>query len=284
MPEKTMTEILGSYTNDDYTAKICGAIFGVVPGLPPYVFYNTIDGAAQRLGADDAALERAKGIADTPDVKKALWVVDALDKADMGLSVMTGVQSILSIFGGSRQQHTLEADPQQALDAALKAAGLSYIIYKVFPGDVKEKIRLYRELPAGLELGVYYAAAEVALPFADNLVEGGAALLGRLFSSRGNDMNSRFSSVVGADALAESGQVMQQFTGPLGEYVDMTKGHTGSIMGSVRNFLPSAATIGNIADSATGAVATAMDVMPVWKFLGGRVVAEACVSRAMKGV
>ncbi|HPJ38765.1 MAG TPA: hypothetical protein PLT75_09990, partial [Spirochaetota bacterium] len=66
--------------------------------------------------------------------------------------------------------------------------------------------------------------------------------------------------------------------------VDIAKGHTGTVMQSVRSFLPSAATVGNVADSVTGAAATAMDVMPVWRFLGSRLAAEACVIRAVKGI
>jgi hypothetical protein len=71
---------------------------------------------------------------------------------------------------------------------------------------------------------------------------------------------------------------------PFGEYVDIAKVHTGSVMAKVREFLPSASTIGNIADSATGAAATAMDVMPVWGFLGSRCAAEACAYRAVQNM
>jgi len=285
MPEKTIEEVISKFNEGDYTAKLCGAVFGAVPGLQPFQFYNTLEGAAGRIAGGDAAiLAKAKEIAATPDVKTAVWVADAVDKADMGISVLTGVKNILSIFGGSKTRSTFEADPQQAADAVMKAAALSYIIYKIMPGEIGEKITRFRELPAGNELAVYYAMAEVALPFADDLVSGGASLISRLFSRHGGDMNTKFSSVVGGDGMKQAGQVLEKFQGPLGEYVDMAKGNTGTVMAKVRDFLPSAATIGNIADSATGVAATGMDVMPVWSFLGSRLAAEACVYRAQKGI
>ena len=39
----------------------------------------------------------------------------------------------------------------------------------------------------------------------------------------------------------------------------------------------------NVADSATGAAAGALDALPVWSFLGPRLIAEACAARAIAG-
>ncbi len=48
----------------------------------------------------------------------------------------------------------------------------------------------------------------------------------------------------------------------------MARNHTGTVISKIRDFLPSSSTIGNIADSATGAAATATDVLPAWGFGG----------------
>lgn len=285
MPEKAISDVLGKYSEDDFTVKLCRTIFSVVPNFPPFQFYNNLDGAASRLNAtDEAAKTKTNELANQPEIKSAVWVADAVDKADMGISVVTGVKNILSLFGGSRQQSTFEADPQQAVDAVMKAAALSYIIYKTMPGDIGQKISRFFELPAGKELTLYYAMAEIALPFTDDLVSGGASLISRLFSRHRGDMNQKFSSVVGGDGMKQAGEVLEKMEKPLGEYIDMAKGHTGTVMSKIRDFLPSASTIGNIADSATGAAATAMDVMPVWSFLGCRVAAEACAYRALQNL
>jgi len=285
MPGKTIPEVLGQYNESDYSVKLCGSIFGVIPGLQPFQFYNNLEGAAARLaGGDTAVLEKARETASTPDIQTAVWVADAVDKADMGISVVSGIKNILSIFGGTRQASTFDADPQQAVDSVMKAAAMAYMIHKLFPGEISGKISLFRETPAGNEMAMYYAMAEVALPFADNLVSGGASLISNLFSRHSSDMTQKFSAVVGGEGMKEAGTVLEKFQEPLGEYVDIAKGHTGTVMQSVRSFLPSAATVGNVADSVTGAAATAMDVMPVWRFLGSRLAAEACVIRAVKGI
>ncbi len=287
MADKTVESVLGEFKSDDLTVKLVSTIFGVVPGGPSFVFYNNLEGAVGRIaGGDPAVLEKARALAAGDDMKRAIWVADKLDMADAGLGVYSGVKNLLGLFGGSKGEakRTFESDPQQATDAALKAAGLAYMIHKMYPGGIGEKIGMFRETPAGQELAIFYAVAEVALPFTDNLVEGGANLVQKLLSSRKGDMDSKFSSVVGSDALQQASGVLGQFTAPLGGYVDQVKGHTGPIADKVKSFLPSAATAMNIGDSATGVAATGIDLMPVWRFLGGRVVAEACALRAMRGV
>lgn len=285
MPEKAINDVLGKFSGNDYTVKLSSTIFGVVPNFPSFQFYNNLEGAASRLNAtDEAIIAKARELAEQPDIKSAVWVADAVDKADMGISVVTGVKNLLSLFGGTRQQSTFEADPQQAIDAVMKAAALSYIIYKTMPGDIGQKVSRFFEIPAGKELTLYYAMAEIALPFTDDLVSGGANLISRLFSRHRGDMNQKFSSVVGGEGMKQAGEVLEKMEKPLGEYIDIAKNHTGSVMSKIRDFLPSASTIGNIADSATGAAATAMDVMPVWGFLGSRFAAEACAYRALQNM
>lgn len=286
MADKNVDDVLGEFSSEDYTVKLVSTIFGIVPGGPPFQFYNSLEGAVQRLaGGDPGVLAKARELANSEDMTKAIWVADKIDMADAGLSIYTGVKNLFSLFGAKgTDKRTFEADPQQATDAAIKAAGLSYMIYKMYPGGIGEKIGMFKSTPAGQELALYYAVAEIALPFTDNLVEAGGNLISKLLNSQKGEMSSKFGSVVGGDALSQAAGVMDQFTGPLGEYVDRAKGHTGTIMEKIKAYMPSAGTIANVADSATGALASGVDMMPVWRFLGGRVVAEACVLRAQKGV
>ena len=287
MAEKSLESVLGEFKSDDYTVKLVSTIFGIVPGGPDFVYYNNLEGAVARVaGGDPSVLEKARVLAASDEMKRAVWVADKLDMADAGLGVYSGVKNLLGLFGGKKgeEKRTFESDPQQATDAALKAAGLAYMIHKMYPGGIGEKIGMFRETPAGQELAIFFAVAEVALPFTDNLVEGGTNLVQKLISSRKGDMDSKFSSVVGSDALKQATGVLDQFTGPLGGYVDQVKGHTGPVAEKVKSFLPSGATMMNVGDSATGLAATGIDLMPVWRFLGGRAVAEACALRAMRGV
>lgn len=282
MPEKDLIDVLGKFSENDFTVKLCRTIFSVIPTLPPFQFYNSLEGAISRFNQQDAnIIAKARELENNSDIKTAIWVADAIDKTDVGISAITGVKNILSLITGARKQCSFEADPQQALDAVMKAAALSFIIYKTMPGDVSQKISHFFELPAGKEIVLYYALAEVALPFADDLIAGGANLISRLFSRHRSDMTQKFSSVVGNDGMKSAEMVLEKMEKPLGEYIDIAKNHAPSVMNKIREFLPSASTVENIVGSATSVAATAMDVMPVWSFLGSRVAAEACAYRSI---
>lgn len=286
MRTRSVEEVLGAFDRDCHTVNLCDALFKVVPGGPAFVFYNTLEGAVARIAAGDATvLKAASELAATDDARKAVWVADKLDTVDAGIGIYTSVKNLLSLVRGRKgNARTFEADPQQATDAALKAAGVAYMVHKLFPGSVAEKVDLFWDTPAGQELATYYAAAEIALPFTDNMVEAGTNLLSGLFASKRSDVAAKFAAVGEDDALNQASGVLDQLTKPLGEYVDRAKGQIATISEQIKAHLPSASKLGNLADSATGALATGVDLMPVWRFLGSRLVAEACVLRAKKGM
>jgi len=276
--------VLGDFNQDDYTVKLCQAIYSSLPFAPEFVFYNDLNGAFQRLapGASPELRVSASTIAASEDIGKAVWLTDAIDTADKGLGIATGIFNVLSFFDNSSQKkRTFEADPQQAVDAALKATGLAYMIYKLFPGEVKDKINAFKELPAGQELAIYFALAEITLPFTDNLAEAGGNIISRLLGSNQSKVTSRFASFAGKEAYSQAAKVLGALGTPLGDYIEKSKSFSGVIMGKITDLLPTAM---NIGDSATGAAATGVDVMPVWRFLGSRLIAEACVWRAKNGV
>ncbi len=288
MGDVKLKDILGDFDKDDYTVKLCNGVFSVVPGAPDFEFYNDLEDALDRVvGYDevddmddeeyDDLYYAVKDLTKEEDAEDALWAADKIDTADTGLSIVTGVRNLVDMFSDKKDDgRTFEADPQQAADAALKGLAMAYMIYKLFPGSIKEKVEQFLEIPAGKEMAIYYAAVEIALPFADNLVEGGAAAVNKLMDKFGGGVGDKFTSVFGGGALGDANKVMGEFAGPLGGFVDQAKGHGSAIMDKIKGYLPSAATVANVADSATGAIATGADLMPVWRFLGARMVAEAC--------
>jgi hypothetical protein len=284
MKMKTLNEVLGAFKQDSHTVRLCDAIFGVVPGAPKFAFYNTLEGAVARVaGGDPAILKAAQDLAASDEMRKALWVTDALDSADAGISIYTGLRNLLILVSGEKKgRRTFEADPGQATDAALKAAGLAYMVYKMFPGSVAEKVKAFRETPAGQELAIYYGVAEIALPFTDNLVESGANVITRLLAAKKDEVAAKFTALGAGEELRQAAGVAEQLAGPLGSCADEAKNHTPTLMEKIKANLPSGATIANVADSSTGMLATAVDLLPVWRFLGGRAVAEACALRAKK--
>lgn len=275
---KGVNEILGQFKQEDYTVKLCSSLFSVVPFAPQFSFYNNLEGAAQRMGAGPDVLARAQQIAASEDIAKAVWVADALDTSDKLIAGYAGVKNLLSLFGGSAPAaRSFESDPQQATDAGLKALGLAYMIYRLFPGSVQEKINAFKDLPAGQEAALYYATAEIALPFADNVVDQGATVVQKLVNKHGGDIQGKFAQFAGADQVQSAMGMLESLTKPLDEYVNKAKQYASPIADKIKQYLPSAM---NLADSATGVVASGVDLLPVWSFLGGRLAAEACILRA----
>lgn len=281
---KTVDEMLGEFNEGSLTVKLLSAIYGVVPFSPGFEFYNSLEAGVRRYNpsAGPEVIAKAQELAAGEDAAKALWVINALDTADAGLGVVTGIKNVLSLFGGGGgpAKRTFEADPQQAADAALKATGLAYVIYRLFPGSVSEKVTAFKDLKAGQEAAIYYAVGEIALPFTDNVLEGGGNLISKVMGKGQGDMAAKFTQFAGADSLSQASEVMGQLTGPLNGYIEQAGQHVNPILDKVKAYVPTAM---NIGDSVSGAAATGVDVMPVWRFLGGRLVAEACAYRAAMG-
>lgn len=276
---KGVNEILGQFKQEDYTVKLCSSMFSVIPFAPQFSFYNNLQGAADRLGAGPDVVAKAQQIAASEDVAKSVWVADALDTSDKLIAGYAGVKNLLNLFSSSSgpAARSFESDPQQATDAGLKALGLAYMIYRLFPGSVQEKITAFKGLPAGQEAALYYATAEIALPFADNVVDSGASVVQKLVGKHGGDIQGKFAQFAGADQVQNAMGMLDNLTKPLDEYVNKAKQYANPIADKIKQYLPSAM---NIADSATGVVASGVDLLPVWSFLGGRLAAEACILRA----
>ena len=205
--------------------------------------------------------------------------------ADSRLSTPPTAPEVRSELSGSvadrpKRPQQKTGDPQQAVDAGLKALGLAYMIQKLFAGSITEKVNAFRELPAGQEIGLYYATAEIALPFADNLVEGGASVVERLVGKHKGDIQAKFAQFAGQEQVANAMGMLENLIKPLDEYVNKAKQYAGPVTDKIKHYLPSAM---NVADSATGMAAAGVDLMPVWSFLGGRLAAEACLLRARNG-
>jgi hypothetical protein len=277
---RSVGETLGQFREQDYTVRLCQTLFSALPGAPPFVHYTDVAGAVHRLdpGAGAAVVARAEQLVGEEAAGKAVWIADALDKADAGLAIASGLSNLLSFFGGGRRRRTFESDTQQALDASLKLLGLAYMAYRLLPGTVQEKLTRLTALPAGREAMLYLATVEIALPFTDNVLEGSGNVISSLMSSASSGGAARFTRFAGASALGEATSMLEAMKQPLEQALTGVKGQIGPLTDRLRSYVPAAL---GAADSVTGALATGLDALPAWQFLGGRLAAEACASRAL---
>lgn len=276
---------IGEFTADDYTVKLVGAVCAVVPFAPDLPAYSSLEAhlLAREPKAKKSQLDRAKELAAADGAQRALWVANALDTADGGIAVFSGLSTAVNLYRNQTGQRldALETDPQQAADAVLKGLGLAYLIWKLFPGGPTEKVAAFRALPSGQALIFYYAAVELGLPFADNALTGGGSLLSSLYAKYGPDQTSKFSAIAGAEAAQGATAVMGELLGPVDSMVKMASGSLGAIADAATAYLPGAL---NVGDKLAGVVASAADALPVYRYLGARVVAEAVAHQALTEV
>jgi hypothetical protein len=278
--QRSLRETLGQFREQDYTVRLCQTLFSSLPGSPPFVHYSDVAGAVHRLdpAAGPDAVARAEQLAGEEAAGTAVWVADALDKADAGLAIASGLSNLMSLFGGGRKRRTFESDTQQAIDASLKLLGLAYMAHRLFPGAVQEKAARVLALPAGHEAILYTATVEIGLPFTDNLIEGSGNVVSRLVSSTSGGGADRFAQFAGASALGDAKSMLAAMTGPIEQVLAGVRGQIGPLTDKLRSYVPAAL---GAADSVTGVVATGLDALPAWQFLGSRLAAEACAARAL---
>jgi hypothetical protein len=277
-PSRTIESVLAGFSEQDATVRVLWAIFGAVPGAPPVSFYTSLDEARMLVfpDLDDAGMERARARANSPELLRALKVADAIDTGDVGITVFTGVRSALTFFFGDKSK-ALDTDAQQGADAALKAVAIAWLTHSMFSGSVQEKVQKLRALPSGEALLTYYAAVEIALPFADDVVSGAGGIVSKLIDRYGAGNAARLDLAAGSGAADAARGVLANLTGPLDSMVQALSEHTTRIATAAQQWLPPAiATAGTVA----GAVATAADALPVYRLLGARLAAEVALQEA----
>jgi hypothetical protein len=272
---------LGAFKEKDYSVRLCAGIDRVLPFSPELRFYDSLEGAAAVVtpGRSPAVVARAREIAEGPQAQKVLMIVDMLDRADTGLSIYTGVSTAVKAWRADAGQRidTIENDNQQATDAVLKGLGLAWMVHELFEGSFKEKAEAFMALDAGKQLAAYYAAVEVGLPFADNAATSAGGLVSSLFERHGGAQVSRLAGVTGELEADEAEDMAKSLLGTMEGMVQQSAQYLGTLAQLASEFAPRAL---DVADKVAGVAAAGADALPVWRFLGARLVAEAALVQA----
>jgi hypothetical protein len=274
-----VSECLERFQEKDVTVKVCRLLFGTIPTAPTFAFYRDLKGAIRRVGHDQTGEVPASMLeaVQSQPVIRALWVADKLDIEDATLASYTGASNLLSWFtDGRSERRAFEADRPQAIDAVLKTLGVSYMTNKLFEGSVKEKISRLISLPAGREIVLYLCVAEIALPFFADVVEGGWDFASKHLQGAMTDGESKFGQVMGEKATGDLKETLDGMNGLLEKTMSEVREHLGPLVSKLDSAMPK---VFNFTGSATGVMATALDALPVWRFLGGRLAAEASAVR-----
>ncbi|MBN2193012.1 MAG: hypothetical protein JW751_09370 [Polyangiaceae bacterium] len=270
-------EALKEFEGNDITTRLCGVLFGAIPFAPRQVTYSTVDEAVTALypQATPAVRQRAQALAGEERIQSALWAFKVLDIGDTGIAIFSGIRTAISMFR-ERKLDALETDQQQGIDSAVKLLGIAYAVAKLFPAG--NRIAAYHACPAGQALTFYWCAIDVALPFADNLMAGTAGFAHQLLQRYGQGAKEKLG--VAAGTVAEAEPAVAELLGPVDQIVAQVGPHARRIAETVQGYLP---VTGDATDKVAGAVATAADTLPIYRYLGARLAAESVVLRASRG-
>jgi len=271
-----LNNALMEYKSDDYTVRLLGAVYSVLPGAPDWSYYSSLAQAVNAFDVPADQARRAQEIAGTEPIQDVIWMSRLMDKGDSGYAIYTGVRSALNRFFGDGSRG-IETDDQQRNDAVLKALGIGYMAWKAFDGTIPERAAAFKATSAGQALLWYYGAIEVALPFADNALLKGGDIMANLFDDLGAEQVDRLAGLAGGKDLGGVQEMLTSLSGSLRGAVDAAAPHIEPVAGAARKYVPG---VMGSADKVAGLVATGADVLPVYRLLGARLAAEAAIYRA----
>ena len=277
MSRANLERTLADYDKTKLTVKLVQAILGSIPFAPPNKAYADLAGALELHHADapDGVLERAIELAADKKVADAMKVANVLDTSSTGLSIFTGLQSAMALFGGGGEP--VKAAVQQKADAALKAIGLGFAVHRLFPEGLLNRIEVVQSLPAGRTLLVYYGAVEVALPFVVEVnADESHHFVTQLVQKHSAGSLAKLAPAIGQEGLKGAQGALGEMLGLLDKVVEHTIKHVDAIAGHATQILPKRFGKGSAAEL----VATGADALPVYQWLVARLVAESLLYRA----
>lgn len=283
MSELTIDGVLGEYKPEDYSVRILEVILKAIPGAPAYTHYRSVEDAVRALNpnASAAQLSEARALANDRDLKNVLWMGSTLDTVDNGYAVFTGLKSAWNMFFGGGGSAALDNDDQQRNDAMIKALGIAYMVYNAYPGTLAEKVTAFKDSPAGRTIAIYYGAAEVALPFADNALVGGGSFISTSWDKYGAGQVSKLGGMMAGRSLDEAKNTLAGIIQPLEQVASTASKYVQPIAQTAKQYIPSAIAG---ADKVAGVVASGTDMLPVYKLLSARLAAESAARRALNTV
>ncbi len=268
---QTIQNQLSQFKEGDYTVKIISTICNMIPIEVSFYYYDHWEDGIKRLKPNltQQDIEKAKLLADSENVQSVLKIFSIIDTTDQLIAGYASIKNALNLFGSKHQKRTFESDPQQALDAGVKALAIAYSVHKLYNGNIQEKVIKFKNTPAGVEMLIVFCLLEIALPFTDNLMEGSAKAISNLFKNQDQIQNKFYQLESGT--LLEFHDSIHLLKETLPNYLDKVKNYAEPIANKIKTFLPTAF---NVLDSATGVIATGVDFLPIWTFLGTRLIIE----------
>lgn len=266
MSSDSLASRVDAFSASDLTVRVTSGLFSILPFAPAWKHPGTL---SEQAGGE-RELQLAEEWATRDGAQRALQVFDLLDKADSGIAVFSGIRGAVKAVRG--QDGAWEVDPQQGVDAALKALGTAWAAYALFEGDVGKM----SQTKAGRGILAWFAAADLVLPFADNAAEGGVALFTGTLDKYTPAAAEKLAAL-GGPSVGDATGALAKIRDQVGTLAAQAVVVAGPVSDWAKSSLPG---VLGIADKASGAVATVLDTFATYRYLGTALVAELAVAHA----
>lgn len=172
-----------------------------------------------------------------------------------------------------RREITSVLREQQGRDAVHKAFVLSWVTARLFDGPPAERVQALLALPAGRALVDLYGVVEVALPFLEAGPSG--RRLADLGAAYGVDALKELCTRLGPEVNEETRAVLPALLPELDASVRRAAARAHGVLEAASALLP---VLRPAEDVVADAVATGVDLLPLYHLLGPRLIAEACAA------
>jgi hypothetical protein len=273
--------LLRAYGPADPTVVFCERLFRIAPiAEPPAPWTGLADLVASVPHAErGAVLERARDIARGDDAQAALRVLQGLDPGIEVVAILTSLKSAVKLYLAHRDLGRVEAEleDRQAEDAVIKTLGIALAAARLLGEPRAGAARRLADIPSGRALLAFHAAIDVAVPFLDDVREAGGKGLHRLVERQGASQARLMAAQLSWASVWEAAEVVPELLDVSAELASAAAAHAGPVVDLVTRDV---AVLELAADAVSTAVAAGADALPVYRYLGARLVAECVVLRA----
>lgn len=259
---------LADFSPSAVTVRVVQAALGAIPNSQPIPWYATLEQASELVygGLPQSVGSQAGSVLDQLAVDEALAVALRLDELDRGRESSAGM---LASPSGT-------TEPGQRGDAAIKAHALAYLFAQLLPGDShRSRVAAMEEVPAARQLVQYFAAVDVAVPFADQVRNADGTFVAALLGAESTELLDRLMEFLGRDGLDVAKDMLQVLLPHLDEAVMQVLQHTPSLATQVRGILP-----GSFGGTGMASVAADADGLPAYRWLAARLALESSLAAA----
>lgn len=207
-------------------------------------------------------------------IQKILNTLVLIDQNKIELGFFAGIKSDYEFLIEKEKVGNSETDPLQVLDTGIKAIAFGYIV-----SLISEELSLnFLRIKAGIELLYYFILVKLVLPFANYQKETGAGFLYQILQEREKEISKIFSDFIDKHSYQKARYVLDIISYELDQASSEISKNFLQIKENLTNVLPN---LMNVTDSTPEGISITLNLMPMWKFLGARLSAEACVLRVL---